>query len=85
MKLNHQEGSSKISIQFLLKFLTGASILKISDALPKAVKSMSSRFSKIFSIEAVNLLKVEESIISGGKKGKFINNNLKHKSRKYKL
>lgn len=39
--------------------------LKISDILPKAVKSMSSKFSKMFSIEAVNLLKVEESIISG--------------------
>lgn len=32
--------------------------------LPKAVKSISSKLSKIFSIEAVNLLKVEESIIS---------------------
>lgn len=52
----------------LLGFLIGATILKISDVLPKAVKSMSSRFSKIFSIEAVNLLKVEESIISGEKK-----------------
>lgn len=39
--------------------------------LPNAVKSISSKLSKIFSIEAVNLLKVEESIISareGGKK-----------------
>lgn len=32
--------------------------------LPNAVKSISSKLSKIFSIEAVNLLKVEESIIS---------------------
>lgn len=40
--------------------------------LPNAVKSISSKLSKIFSIEAVNLLKVEESIISGteGKKPK---------------
>ena len=32
--------------------------------VPNAVKSISSKLSKIFSIEAVNLLKVEESIIS---------------------
>ena len=42
---------------------------------------MSSRFSRIFSIEAINLLKVEESIISGGKQtnkqtNKQINNVL---------
>lgn len=79
MKLSHHEGSAKIPIQFFLRFLIGITIWKFSDVLPKAVKSMSSRFSKIFSIEAVNLLKVEESIISGGKKRKFINNYLKYK------
>lgn len=38
--------------------------------LPNAVKSISSKLSKIFSIEAVNLLKVEESIISTKRKNK---------------
>lgn len=38
--------------------------------LPNAVKSISSKLSKIFSIEAVNLLKVEESIISTTEKKK---------------
>jgi hypothetical protein len=38
--------------------------------LPNAVKSISSKLSKIFSIEAVNLLKVEESIISARERKK---------------
>lgn len=53
-------------------FLIGGIILKISEILPKAVKSKSSRFSRIFSIEAENLLKVEESNISSGGRKKII-------------
>jgi hypothetical protein len=40
--------------------------------LPNAVKSISSKLSKMFSIEAVNLLKVEESIISAREKKDYV-------------
>lgn len=52
--------------------------------LPKAVKSISSKLSKIFSIEAVNLLKVEESIISA-KEEKNSKLNLLHSKQKTEI